>query len=111
MAKKVTTIVELTDDFDGGKADRTVAFSLNGTNYEIDLSKKNANAFEKVLKPYVDAARQVKPTRRSSSSRTSARRSPSRDLAAVRAWARDNGYEVSDRGRVPTSVLEAYDAS
>lgn len=110
MAKKVTTIVELTDDLDGSKADRTVSFGFEGKNYEIDLSKRNANAFEKSMRPYVAAARQVRPSRRTSV-RSSAARGPKRDLAAVRAWAKENGYQVSDRGRVPAAVIEAYERS
>jgi hypothetical protein len=108
MAKRTITTIELTDDVDGGKAERTVSFGFDGANYEIDLSKKNAAAFEKAMRPYVDAARKV--------SRVNGRRgrrgaSPSRDLSAVRAWARANGHAVSDRGRVPAAVLEAYDAA
>ena len=59
MARKVETIVTLTDDLDGGKADRTVSFSYAGAAYEIDLSKKNAGALEKVLAPYIGAARRA----------------------------------------------------
>lgn len=109
MVKKVLTIVELTDDLDGGKADQTVLFTWQGVNYEIDLSKKNAAALQKALKPYLDAARKVKSrgaNRASGGSRSGARRS---DLADVREWARANGHTVSDRGRIPASVLDAYD--
>lgn len=104
MAKKVETLVTLTDDLDGTKADRTVAFSWDGTSYEIDLSKKNANAMEKTLAPYVQAARRMRAGR----SRT-ARPAAKRDLAAIRIWARSHGYEVSDRGRIPGAVTEAYE--
>jgi hypothetical protein len=107
MAKKVLTIVELTDDLDGGKADRTVQFTWDGVSYEIDLSKRNATVLEKAMKPYVDAARKVKRSGRTSSARGAARS----DLGAVRQWARANGHSVSDRGRIPRAVLEAYDAS
>ena len=109
MAKRTITTIELTDDVDGGKAERTVAFGFDGANYEIDLSKKNAAAFERALRPYVDAARKV--------GRVNGRRGrrgaggPSRDLGAVRAWARANGHAVSDRGRVPAAVLEAFDSA
>ena len=104
MAK--TTTVSLTDDLDGSKAERTVAFGLSGSNYEIDLSKKNATALEKALAPYLQAARKATggPARAGSVRRPArARRtagSAKPDVSAVRAWAKDNGYEVSDRGRI-----------
>jgi hypothetical protein len=108
MAKRTITTIELTDDVDGGKAERTIAFGFDGANYEIDLSKKNATAFEKVLRPYVDAARKVGRSNTRRGRRASA---PVRDLSEVREWARANGHAVSDRGRVPAAVLEAYDAA
>ncbi len=111
MGIKRTVLEEFTDDLDGGKAEGTVQFSYDGVNYEIDLSKKNKNAMEKAFRPYLGAARKVKAarnTRAKASSSASARRG---DLAAVRAWAKENGFEVSDRGRVPASVLEAFDSA
>ncbi len=109
MAKKTTTLVELIDDVDGGKADRTVAFSFGGAQYEIDLSKKNATAMTKALKPYIEAARKVRaPRGRGPNATKSVKRN---DLADVRAWAAKNGHTVSDRGRIPTAVLEAYDTA
>lgn len=107
MATKTVTHVELIDDLDGSKADRTVSFAFDGTAYEIELSKKNAAAFEKVLKPYVAAARKA---RRSPAARTGRGRvaASGENLAAVREWARANGHAVSDRGRIPAAVLEAY---
>ncbi len=72
----------------------------------IDLGKKNRSAFEKALKPYLQSATRVSKTSRRSSAKP-ARRT---DLAAVRAWAKEQGYEVSERGRVSADLLEAYDA-
>jgi hypothetical protein len=110
MARKVETIVTMTDDLDGSRADRTVIFVVNGTSYEIDLSKKNAAAFEKALAPYVAAARKVTATRRARSAKSSATgRRP--DLSQVREWARAKGHQVSDRGRIPAAALDAYDAA
>src|SRR5689334_14421962 len=107
MAQKVTTVIELTDDIDGGKAEQTVQFAYDGHQYEIDLSKKNANALSKALKPYVDSARKVRASRaRAVTSRRSARQV---NLADVRTWARSNGYDISDRGRIPAAVMEAYE--
>src|SRR5436190_389025 len=63
MVRKVETIITLTDDLDGTRADRTMMFAVDGTTYEIDLSKRNAAAFQKVLAPYLDAARKVKQPR------------------------------------------------
>lgn len=109
MAKKTITTTEFTDDLDGGVAAGTVSFSFDGSNYEIDLSKKNRIAMEKVLKPYIDHARKARSTRnRRPVTATTSRRS---DLAAIRAWAPENGFEVSERGRISHEVVEAYDAA
>src|SRR3954454_3891585 len=113
MATKSVTITEFIDDLDGGKADRTVTFAVDGTTYEIDLSKRNAAAFAKALKPYVEAGRKVRRPHGKTATRSSARRSRPNgsDLAAVREWARANGHSVSDRGRIPAAVLEAHAAA
>ena len=109
MAKTVVT----TDDIDGSPNAETVTFSFDGRNFEIDLSKKSRAALEKALKPYIDAARPVggRTVRGSGSGRGRGRRSNSVDLAAVRAWAAENGIAVSDRGRISASVLEQYHAA
>ena len=108
MAQKVTTLVELTDDIDGGKAEQTVRFAFDGHQYEIDLSKKNINALNKALKPYVDSARKVRASRGARAGTT--RRSQQVNLSEVRLWAKSNGYDISDRGRIPAAVMEAYQA-
>ena len=107
-----TTII--TDDLDGSANAETVQFTFDGTSYSIDLSRKNRNAFEKALKPYIEAASRVStrrtaasPSRRSSRSR----RSSGIDLSAVRAWANEQGIEVSSRGRIAQDVIDAYTAS
>jgi hypothetical protein len=110
MAKTVVT----TDDMDGSPNAETVTFSFDGRSFEIDLSKKSRAALEKALKPYIDAGRPVggRSTRGSGGSgRGRGRRSGSVDLAAVRAWAAENGIAVSDRGRISGSVLEQYQAA
>lgn len=109
MAKTVVT----TDDLDGSPNAETVTFSFDGRSFEIDLSKKSRSALEKALKPYIDAGRTVggRGTRTSGTSRSRGRRSGSVDLAAVRAWAAENGIAVSDRGRISASVLEQYQAA
>ena len=106
MARQIITV--LTDDLDGGDADRTVEFGFDGASYTIDLSEKNAGKLRKALAPYLAVA--------SKASRTAGRRDaaePSRVSSrqtnqAIREWAAKNGWAVSQRGRIPSSVVEAY---
>ena len=110
MAKQVITL--LTDDIDGGEADRTVEFGLDGVNYTIDLSEKNAGKLRKALDPFLNAATRVGRSGVVASSRRNAPASTgraSRDQnQAIREWANKNGYEVSERGRIPSHIVEAY---
>jgi hypothetical protein len=108
------TITRLVDDLDGGTAERTVAFNWDGHSYEIDLSKKNITAFEKALKPYLAAARTARPASGASrrrGTRATAASTKRADMHAIRDWARANGHEVSDRGRIAASIIEAYEAA
>ena len=114
MAKQVITL--LTDDLDGGEVDRTVEFGLDGVNYTIDPSQKNADKLRKVLNPYLEKALRVgrgTATGRITSRTATAQPSrASRDQnQAIREWAKKNGHEVSDRGRIPTGVAEASHAT
>lgn len=114
MARKI--VHQLIDDLDGTLLEvgtgETVLFSVDGVAYEIDLTDANAAAFREALGPYVEAARSISRTGSSASSAPrQRRRSGQRDYAAIRAWAKDNGHKVSERGRVPAAVLEAYDAA
>jgi hypothetical protein len=104
MATKVTVALE--DDLDGGPADETVRFEVGGTQYEIDLNKKNAKAFRKQLAPFVEHARRAGAGQRRP--RTSSSRQRSGD---IRAWAKEQGITVSDRGRIPANVVEQYHAA
>lgn len=111
MARKV--IVVMTDDLDGSEADRTVEFGLDGINYTIDLSEKNAGAFRKALEPYINAGTRIGRTsvesRRDARTRSSAAARAGRDKnRAIREWAISQGYRVSERGRIPASIVEAY---
>jgi hypothetical protein len=106
MATKVT--VELEDDLDGGPADETVRFGIGGSEYEIDLNKKNARAFRKQLAPFIEHARRAGRGQRRRSGRTASSRQHSGD---VRAWAKDQGIPVSARGRIPADVVEQYEAA
>ena len=106
------TTIRLIDDVSGGTAERTVTFTWEGTTYEIDLSKKNIAAFEKAIKPFLDGARTTRtgrPSRRRGAARSSS--AANRPNAEVRDWARANGYEVSERGRIASHVIEAYHAA
>jgi Lsr2 len=111
MAKSVVT--QYSDDLDGSKAQGTVQFSYAGAAYEIDLSAKNAKAFEKALTPYLTAARKVRtPATRTTRRTGRTSTAPSKNnLAEVRAWAQSNGYTVANRGRIPAAVLEAFNSA
>ncbi|MEU1623796.1 Lsr2 family protein [Streptomyces sp. NPDC020096] len=104
MAQRV--VVTLSDDIDGGEAEETVAFGLDGKTYEIDLSSANADKLRDALTPYLKAGR-----RRSRSGKAYKRTSVAPDPAAVRAWARSHGFDVPPRGRIPKKVYEAFDAA
>jgi Lsr2 len=106
MAQKVT--VELEDDLDGGAAEETVRFGVDGAGYEIDLSKKNAAALRRKLAPFIDHARTAGRGARRRPGRTAAGRDRS---GGIRAWAKDQGIAVSERGRIPASVVEQYEAA
>jgi hypothetical protein len=111
MAKQIITV--LTDDLDGGDADRTIEFGLDGVNYTIDLSDKNAGKLRTALDPYLAVASRVgrATTGRVGSRPTAAPTRANRDQnQAIREWAGKNGYEVSERGRIPSSVVEAFHA-
>lgn len=103
MAQKIHVI--LTDDIDGDSADETIVFSLDGVQYEIDLSESNASRFRDQLAPFVSNARRVGGRKKPAG--VAAKRS---DLDEIRRWGRANGYEVSDRGRMPTDLMRAYEA-
>src|SRR5258708_18112207 len=102
------TTITLQDDLDGGPADVTVRFSLGGQDYEIDLSAKNAGVFRSQLAVFIDHARPAAAGRPGRRARTASSRLRS---AAIRAWAKEQGIAVSDRGRIPTSVVEQYQAA
>ena len=113
MAQKVNIV--LVDDLDGSEATETVSFSLDGTSYEIDLNDANASALREALSGYVGHARKVSSggSRRSGSRRSGggSGTNASANTRGVREWARENGYEVSERGRISADVQQAYDAA
>jgi hypothetical protein len=106
------TIVHLEDDIDGGDAAETVGFTLDGVSYEIDLSAKNAAGLRDALATYVAHARKVGGGRgRSSAKPRSSGGTDRQRTADIRAWAKGAGLQLSERGRIPASILEAYDAA
>ena len=119
MVQKTT--VTLVDDLDGGDAEESVEFGLEGVAYEIDLSDSHAQALREALADYVAHARRTggrrTPTRRARAGNGTPASRPSgaapvtvdrEQSKAIREWARSQGLEVSDRGRIPNSVTEAY---
>lgn len=107
MAQKVQ--ITLIDDLDGSTAEETVTFALDGVNYEIDLSEQNATKLRDDLATWIGHARRAGGRKTTGRRRGSGSSSTSGSSAsAIREWARANGYEVSDRGRIPAEVREAY---
>lgn len=116
MAQK--TVIQFVDDLDGSTPDEveTVSFGLDGVMYEIDLGEDNATNLRETLAEFVDAARRVggrakrvrvvDPTGRAAAPASGRSREQTQ---AIREWARKNGYEVSDRGRIPVGVIEAFE--
>jgi nucleoid-associated protein Lsr2 len=107
MAQKVQVVLE--DDLDGGTADETVLFGLDGTSYEIDLNKKNAAKLRDALAPWVASGRRTGGSR--GGARRRGRASRGSQAGDVRAWARANGYQVSERGRISAEIQAAYSAA
>jgi hypothetical protein len=104
MASK--TIVEVIDDLDGSKAEETLRFAIDGTEYEIDLSGAHSKKLRDALKPFVEAGRKVGRTR--SSGRRSGAATDVKQSKAIRDWAKQHGLQVSDRGRVSAEIQQAY---
>jgi|SRR3954454_6278104 len=110
MAQKVMLI----DDLDGSEGAETIRYSVDGKDYEIDLSEKNAERFRSTLREFIDASREVEqppvltlaPAR---ASRRSSGGSGRDDIAQIRAWAESQGMDVSARGRIKNEVIAAYD--
>jgi hypothetical protein len=105
MAQKVQTL--FIDDIDGGEAEGTVRFALDGADYEIDLSAKHGDELRDSLRNYIAHARKVGGGARRGGAR-GVRKPSSIDTVAVRAWARENGFDIKERGRVPAEVVAKY---
>jgi pyrimidine deaminase RibD-like protein len=103
------TEVRLVDDLDGGEAAESVTFSIDGKFYEIDLSEKHAATLRDTFAPFVGSARRAGSAPVVARQKASARSGrPHAETAAIREWANANGHEVSARGRISSTVLEAY---
>lgn len=106
-------VIQLEDDIDGGNATETLLFGLDGTNYEIDLSAKNAGKLRDALAVYVAHGRRASRSgARAVAGRRAARavRGDREQTQAIRAWARKNGHKIGEKGRIPGHIVEAYEA-
>lgn len=107
MARQIRVI--LTDDLDGTEGAETIEFALAGKSYSIDLNDANARKLEDALAPFIAKAERI--TGRARGSRKQAARSTASNTSAIRDWARGEGHQVSDRGRIPANIVEAYEAA
>jgi hypothetical protein len=107
MAQKVQVI--LVDDLDGGTADETVTFSLDGVSYEIDLTHDNAASLRDLLAPYVGHGRRIGGGRRSGGRAVKA--AGGTDPAEVRAWAKSQGIAVNERGRISADLMATFQSA
>lgn len=106
----MASIIQTMDDLDGTMVEHErgpLTFTVRGNSYEIDLNEVNEEKFNKAIARFVKAAREVKPPKPAKRGKGATANDPAR-LAAIRAWARENGHEVSDRGRIPGDIVEAY---
>ena len=110
MAQTVKIILE--DDIDGGEAHETVRFGLDGGQYEIDLSSENATKLRDALRPFISAGRRATAqTGRSATTTTRPSRSGNPETPKIRAWAKEQGLQVSDRGRIHQDIQDKYYAA
>jgi hypothetical protein len=105
------TVVMMTDDLDGTEAQQTIYFSLDNRDYVIDLNDKNAAAFRAQFEQYIEAGRKHDSAASARPRRAVRGAAAEPDPSAVREWARANGHEVSERGRVSLKIIDAYRAS
>jgi nucleoid-associated protein Lsr2 len=109
MVRKVQVVLE--DDIDGGVADETVSFALDGRAYEIDLNAKNAAKLREALAPWIASARRAGASQRQTESKPARTPRRSRDSSDIRAWAAENGIAVSTRGRISSDLRAKYEAA
>jgi hypothetical protein len=109
MAQKIQTL--FIDDIDGGEAAGTVRFGLDGSEYEIDLNTKHSDELRSALDKYISHARKIGGGTARRTVARGGRRPSTVDTVAVRVWARENGIDIKDRGRVPADVVTRYQAT
>ena len=112
MAQKIQTL--FIDDIDGGAAEGTVRFALDGTEYEIDLNAKHSEELRSAIGKYVTHARKVGGGARRAgraAGRTSRGAGSALNTTEIRTWAREQGYDIKDRGRVPADLVAKYQAA
>ncbi|QOW64773.1 histone-like nucleoid-structuring protein Lsr2 [Rothia terrae] len=105
MAQKVKIVLE--DDLFGGSAEETVRFGLDGKRYEMDLSAENATKLREALRPFANKARRFQTEKRSTPKQRVTSQ-PDGETPKIRAWAQENGYTISARGRVHQHIKDAY---
>ncbi|MEG3614572.1 Lsr2 family protein [Isoptericola haloaureus] len=105
------TQVVLLDDIDGTEGDETVTFALDGVSYEIDLTSAHAAELRESLAKWIGHGRKAGPKTATRAAGPRRGRTDRAQLQKIREWARENGHEVNDRGRIPARVLEAYEAA
>lgn len=109
MAQKVQVL--LLDDLDGGEAEETVTFGLDGALYEMDLNAANAAKLREALAPFTEVARKA-TARQGRGRRGSARTAPTRERSAeIRSWAKSMGKPVNERGRIPAAIVAEFEAA
>ena len=106
MAQKVQTL--FVDDIDGSEAEGTVRFGLDGTHYEIDLNADHAGKLRSILAPYAKAGRKVTGAARRTARSQGKAAANGLSTTEVRDWAKANGVEIKDRGRVPADVITQF---
>jgi hypothetical protein len=108
MGKKVTLFDDLDPELE---ADETITFALGANTYELDLSSKNIDRLRTALEPFIEAARKVPRIAPTVASVPRKKSAPNAELDAIRYWASKNGYAVSDKGRIPVHIVQAYHAA
>jgi hypothetical protein len=103
-----TTIVTIVDDIDGSEGAETVTFTFDGQSYEVDLSTKNRDKFQKILQPFVDSGRRAG---RQGAARSARTRTSRNNSSAIRSSAAEQGLTVSERGRIPATIVAKYEAA
>jgi hypothetical protein len=103
-----TRVVSIVDDIDGSEGAETVTFSFAGQSYEVDLSAKNRDKFQKAVQPFIDSGRRAGRPGAARSSRT---RTSGGNSSVIRSWAAEQGLTVSERGRIPAAIVAKYEAA